>query len=159
YNVDNIGYGKSLLNRTTVMSFWWGLHDWHDPITFLFGHGLGSSFGSAFDAGHIAQMYPNYGINLTTVSTLLWDLGLVGLVLYISIFIIAWFQVSKIWRSTNSPSIKADCLAIQAGIAFTLLFLLYSDSQVNLMVHEIIIAVLLGYAAFLYQTQRKASNI
>ncbi len=158
YNVDNVGYGKSLLNRTTVLSFWWGLHGWHDPITFLFGHGLGSSYGSAFDAGHIAQMYPNYGINLTTVSTILWDLGLVGLVLYVSIFITTWFQVSKVWQRTNNVTVKADCLSIQAGIAFTLLFLLYSDSQVNLMVHEIIIAVLLGYAAFLYQEQRRESD-
>lgn len=158
YNVDNVGYGTSILNRTTVLSFWWGLHGWHDPITFLFGHGLGSSYGSAFDAGHIAQMYPNYGINLTTVSTILWDLGLIGLVLYISIFITTWFQVSKVWQRTNNATVKADCLSIQAGIAFTLLFLLYSDSQVNLMVHEIIIAMLLGYAAFLYQEQRRESD-
>ncbi|HYN53301.1 MAG TPA: hypothetical protein VES38_01195 [Methylotenera sp.] len=154
YNLGSAGYGDLLLNRTTVMSFWWGLHGWHDPVSFLFGHGLGSSY----DAGHIAQRYPNYGINLTTVSTILWDLGLVGLVLYISIFITTWFQVSKVWQRTNNATVKADCLSIQVGIAFTLLFLLYSDSQVNLMVHEIIIAVLLGYAAFLYQQQRRESD-
>lgn len=158
YNVDDVGYGTSLLNRTTVMSFWWGLHGWHDPISLLFGHGLGSSYGSAFDGGHIAQMYVNYGIGLTTISSILWDLGLIGLALYVSIFILTWFQIGRLWKRTNNPSVKADCLSIQVGISFTLLFLFYSDSQVNLFVHEIIIAVLLGYAAFLIQEQRNALN-
>jgi hypothetical protein len=158
YNVDNLGYGNFLLNRTTVMSFWWNLHGWHDPVTFLFGHGLGSSYGAGNDAGHIAILYPNYGINLTTVSTILWDLGLVGLALYISIFIIAWYQLSKLWKQSDSVKVKADCLSIQAGIALTLLFLVYSDSQVNLMAHEIIIAMLLGYAAFLHQEQQRETN-
>lgn len=158
YNLDDVGYGTSLLNRTTVMSFWWGLHGWHDPISFLFGHGLGSSYGSAFDGGHVAKMYVDYGIGLTTISSILWDLGLVGLALYVSIYIITWYQVSRLWKCANEPLVKADCLSIQVGISFTLLFLFYSDSQVNLIVHEIIIATLLGYAAFLIQEQRKASN-
>ena len=153
YNVGNIGYGKLLLNRTSVMTFWWGLHSWADPITFMLGHGLGSSYGSGQAAGHMAQLYPGYGINLTTISSILWDLGLVGLVLYVSIFIVAWVQVGNLWKKTQSPTIKADCMAIQAGIALTFLFLVYSDSQINLLVHEIIIAAMLGYAAFLYREQ------
>jgi hypothetical protein len=158
YNFEEkIGYGTSLLNRTTVMTFWWSLHGWNNPISFLFGHGLGSSYGAGYDAGHIAQIYPNYGISLTTISSLLWDLGLVGFVLYISIFILAWFQLGRTWKITNSAKTKADCISIQVGIALTLFFLLYSDSQVNLLVHEIISAVLLGYAAFLCQEQQRAT--
>lgn len=155
YNIGNVGYGEYLLNRTSVMTFWWNLHGSHDPLTFLFGHGLGSSYDSNMNAGHIAQLYVKYGINLTTISTILWDLGLMGLLLYLSIFIIMWVQVEKIWQLTSNIEIKADCLAIQVGIAFTLLFLFYSDSQVNLMAHEIIVALLVGYAAFLYKEQRR----
>ncbi len=156
YNVEEkLGYGKLLLNRTTAMLFWAKLHGWQDPLSFLFGHGLGSSYGNGFDAGHMARLYPNYGINLTTISTLLWDLGIVGLVLYVSIYLAAWAQISKVWRYSQTLQVKADCLAIQAGIALTLFFLIYSDSQVNLLVHELIIAVMLGYAAFLYQQQQR----
>ena len=154
YNIEDVGYGINILNRTTVMTFWWGLHGWHDPIPMLFGHGLGSSYGSAFDGGHIAQMYVGYGIGLTTVATILWDLGLIGLMIYIAIYLLAWFQMSKLWKKTSDLQVKSDCLSIQVGIAFTLLFLFYSDSQVNLLVHEIIIAVLLGYAAFLIQSHQ-----
>lgn len=155
YNVQDVGYGKMLLNRTTVMTFWAKFHGLQDPISFLFGHGLGGSYGDGFDAGHIARLYPSYGINLTTISTLLWDLGIVGLSMYVSIYLVAWVQISKVWRNTSSAQVKADCLALQAGIALTLFFTIYSDSQVNLLVHEIIIAVLLGYAAFLHQQQHR----
>lgn len=159
YNVEEkLGYGKLLLNRTTAMLFWAKFHGWNEPISFLFGHGLGSSYGNGFDAGHIARLYPNYGINLTAISTLLWDLGVVGLGLYVSIYLVAWAQIGKVWRNTTSAQVKADCMAIQAGIALTLFFLIYSDSQVNLLVHELILAVMLGYAAFLYQ-QFKRENV
>ena len=155
YNIQDVGYGSLLLNRTTVMSFWWELHGWFDPIPFLFGHGLGSSYGSGFEAGHVAQLYPNYGINITALSSILWDLGFIGFLLYVSIFIIAWFQIGKVWHATTSVKIKADCVSLQVGIALTMMFLVYSDSQVNLLVHEIIIAVMLGYAAYLHKEQKR----
>jgi hypothetical protein len=156
YNVEEkLGYGKLLLNRTTATIFWAKFHGWQDPVSFLFGHGLGSSYGNGLDAGHVARLYPNYGINLTTISTLLWDLGVVGLTMYVSIYLAAWAQVSKVWRNSISEKVKADCMAIQVGIALTLFFLIYSDSQVNLLVHELIIAVMLGYAAFLHQQQQR----
>jgi hypothetical protein len=78
--------------------------------------------------------------------------------LYLSIFIFAWFQIGKVWRATNSAKIKADCISLQVGIALTMMFIMYSDSQVNLLVHEIIIAVMLGYAAFLYKEQKHEEN-
>lgn len=158
YNIQDVGYGNLLLNRTTVLTFWAGLHDWSNPMTFLFGHGLGSSYGAGFDAGHMAQLYPKYGINLTTISTLLWDLGMVGLVLYVSILAVAWLQIGRIERQTTDPQMRADSLSIRVGIALCVVFLMYSDSQINLIVHEIIIAVMLGYGAFLYR-QHQASQI
>lgn len=158
YNIQEMGYGKLLLNRTTVLTFWAGLHDWSNPITFLFGHGLGSSYGAGFDAGHMAQLYPKYGINLTTISTLLWDLGVVGLMLYISILAVAWLQMGRIEKHTTDPQLRADSLSIRVGIALCVVFLMYSDSQINLIVHEIIIAVMLGYGAFLYR-QHHAGQI
>lgn len=158
YNIQEMGYGNLLLNRTTVMTFWAGLHDWYNPITFLFGHGLGSSYGAGFDAGHMAQLYPKYGINLTTISTLLWDLGVVGLVLYLSILAAAWLQMGRIENHTTDPQVRADSLSIRVGIALCVIFLMYSDSQLNLIVHEIIIAAMLGYGAFLYRQHQASQN-
>ncbi|MBC7786728.1 MAG: hypothetical protein H7Z18_04575 [Methylophilaceae bacterium] len=155
YNLKDVGYGTSLLNRTTVMSFWWKLQSAQDPIGFLFGNGLGSSYGSGLQAGHIAAKYPGYGISLTTVSTLLWDVGVFGLTLYLTVYVAAWRAASKLWRQTASNLVKADALAIQVAIALTLMFTIYSDSQINLIMHEIILSMVFGYLAFLVKQQHK----
>lgn len=157
YNLKEVGYGTSLLNRTTVMSFWWSMQGSHDPVGMLLGHGLGSSYGAGFQAGHIAAMYPGYGIGLTTVSTMLWDVGLIGLLLYITIFIAAWRAANKVWRMSKNSEVKADALAIQAVIALTLFFMIYLDTQINLIMHEIMIAMTLGYLAFLLKEQSQQS--
>jgi hypothetical protein len=49
--------------------------------------------------------------------------------------------------------IRVGGLVIKVGLALMFTFLMYSDSQVNLMVHEIIVACMLGYGAFLYREQ------
>lgn len=63
-------------------------------------------------------------------------------------------KVQFIWPQSSLfllASIFAFILAVQVGIAFTLLF--YSDSQTHLMSHEIIVAILIGYMAFLFKQQ------
>ena len=155
YNVGSQGYSRlTYLNRTTVVSFWWAQQGLHDPMGFLFGHGLGSSFGSAGNAGHVAMHYPKAGIGLTTISTLLWDVGVIGFTLYVSLFIAAWRAANRLWHNTLAPVVRADLLAIQSAIALIVLFMPYSDSQVNLMSMEIIVAVVLGYLAYLIRQHK-----
>jgi hypothetical protein len=74
--------------------------------------------------------------------------------LYFSLLFTAWVQIGQLWKKTTQPLIKADCMALQAGLALTFLLMIYSDSQVNLFVHEIMVAVMLGYAAFIHREQR-----
>jgi hypothetical protein len=151
YNFQNIGYGSLFLNRTTVMEFWWKAHHWYDPITMMFGHGLGASYGSGAEAGHISRMYPNYGIGLTTVASLLWDLGIVGLIFYVSQYIMLWIYTSRIIKTSKSLIYKSDALAIQVAIAFNLIYIFNSDTQVNLIVHELLNAMMFGYGIYMYQ--------
>ena len=149
YNVGGQDYGNMYLNRTSVMTFWWSLQGLHDPVGFLFGHGLGSSYGFITNTGHIAARYPMHGIGFTTIAALLWDLGLVGLLLYISIFASAWLTANRLMKATADPLLRADLLSIQAGIALFVLFMPYTDSQINLVSMEIIVAFILGYLAYL----------
>ncbi len=153
YNLEHVGYGDALLNRSTVLSFWWDRHGWYDPLSFLFGHGIGSSFWAPNNpiAGHVGMHFPRYSIDLTTVSTLLWDTGLVGVAMYFSIFIAAWIAANRLWRRTQDVRVRADALAIQAAIAVFVVFLFYSSSTVNLLPFQILIAAVLGYLGFLYK--------
>jgi hypothetical protein len=154
YNLGTVGYGQNLLNRMTVLTFWWSRHSLANPVEILFGHGLGSSFwgDNSPIPGNIAVLYPNYGINLTTASTLLWDLGIVGLAFHIVVFIAAWVAANKLWAGTSDKSVQSDALGIQAAIACFAIFIFYRDSGVNLLAYEIICSSVLGYLAYLYRT-------
>jgi len=151
YNVGDQGYSRrQLLNRLTSITFWFKEQGFHDPASFLIGNGLGSSFSSLGAlGGHLGLKYLNYGINLTAGSTLLWDTGLIGLVLFVSIFVAAWVAAGRLYHTVSDPAVKADALAIQAAISLFLLFLFYSDSIVNLVSMELIYAVVLGYLGYL----------
>lgn len=154
YNFAEAGYASYYLNRTTVLSFWWSQQGLHDPVGFFFGNGLGSSFLGQI-SGHIGMRYPYHGVNLTAASTILWDLGIVGLGLFVAIFVSAWRAASRLYLQTSDLRIKADLLAIQASIALFMLFIVYSQDIVNLIAMEIIYSAVLGYLAFLYSSNRK----
>jgi len=154
YNFSDGKYGESFLNRTTVLSFWYNQQTLSDPLAFFFGNGIGSSFLGQI-SGHIGVMFPGYGINLTTLSTLLWDLGVIGAITYIAIFVCAWVLANKLYRITNDPQVKADLLAIQVSIALFVLLIDYSQDMVNLIGLEIIYSAILGYLAYLYKTHHQ----
>lgn len=151
YNIGSQGYSETqLLNRWTSVTFWAGEQGFQDPAGFLFGNGLGSSYTSVGAlAGHLGLQYLHYGINLTAASTLLWDTGLIGLVLFVSIFISAWGSANRLARHVTDPTVKADALAIQATIPLFMISLIYSDSIVNLLAMEMLYAIVLGYLGYL----------
>lgn len=157
YNFADAGYGMFYLNRTTVLSFWWANQGMHDPMNFFFGNGLGSAFLGQI-SGHIGMKYPRYGIDLTAASTLLWDLGLIGLILFTAVFISAWKVAGKLFKESNDVSVKADALAIQAAISLFLVLIIYSQDIVNLIALEIIYSFVLGYLAYLYRVHFRSSK-
>lgn len=151
YNFGDQGYSQSqILNRFTSLTFWWSRQGLDDPVGLLLGNGLGSSY-TALNAlaGHVGVRYLGYGINLTAASTLLWDTGLFGLLLFIGIFSSAWAAANRLRRQAADPAVQADALAIQAAIALFLISVVYSDVIVNLPMMEVIYAAVLGYLAYL----------
>ncbi len=154
YNLEYIGYGHAYLNRSTVLSFWWERHNWHDPLVLLFGHGIGSSFWAPDNpiAGHIGRHFPYYSIDLTAIAALLWDVGVIGTLLFLSVIGTAWHAAGRVRRDSPDPGARADATAIQGGLAILLVYLFYSSSAVNLLPFQILIATMLGYLAWMYRT-------
>jgi len=160
YNVGSQGYGTNILNRTTVIGFWWLNHGWHEPIQLLLGHGLGSSYFSSGSAvfGNVAAAFIGYGIDLTSASSLLWDTGVLGLLLFLSIFIAAWMSAGRLRKTSINPSIRADALATQACIAVLLVFVFYDSTLTNILSFELICAAVLGYLGYLVHAQNALAN-
>lgn len=149
YNIGDQGYSEGMvLNRLTSMTFWFQRQG-DDLVSFLIGNGLGSSFSSLTSTGHVAAKYPNYGINITAISTLLWDVGMVGCLLFVGMLVTAWFAAGRLHDEVSDPGVKAEALAIQAAIVLFGLGLVYADFIVNLVSLEIVVAVVLGYLSYL----------
>lgn len=153
YNFYGTGYGGLHLNRTTVLTFWASQQSFEDPLLFSFGCGLGCvkvSLTPDMPNGFMSARYPNYGINLTSASTLLWEVGLVGVALLGWFFISAWRCAVQLAKFDN-PQVRADAKAIQATIALFGLYLFYMDSVTELAGFQLILFCALGYLAWLYR--------
>lgn len=91
-NFGDAGYGNSLLNRVTAISFWFERHGFENLPQTLIGHGLGSahdtteSYLSSVKSLATTQ-YAGYGIGLTSFSMLLWDVGILGFGLICLVFL------------------------------------------------------------------------
>lgn len=152
YNVYEKGYGGYALNRTTVLSFWAEQQGANDPVSFVFGNGLGSAQpASTIVPGHVAQRYRGYGIGLTAASTLLWETGVLGFGLFISVLALAWRCASRLRRFSADPAIRADASAIQAALAMFAFYLFYRATLLDTLTFQIVFATLLGYLAWLHR--------
>lgn len=151
YNFEHKGHGHAYLNRTTTMLFWWNNQGMDDPVGFLFGHGIGSSYTGllSFAVGDIAARYAGYGIDLTATSLLLWEVGVAGFLLHLAVFATAFVAAARLESRTKDAVIRADARSLQAATASILLFHFYTNSVVAILSAEILVALILGYLAHL----------
>ncbi|MDO8971103.1 MAG: hypothetical protein Q7U74_10475, partial [Saprospiraceae bacterium] len=149
YNVYEGGYGGYKLNRTTVLSFWAEHQGAKDPVSLVLGNGIGSSHFTT--SGHVANRFPAYGIGLTAASTLLWDLGILGIALFLSILILAWRTAGRLRRETADALVRADAMAIQTAMPLFGFFVFYRIALLETLSFQIVFAAMLGYLAWLYR--------
>jgi hypothetical protein len=160
YNFYEIGYGNCYLNRTTVLVFWGQHQSLGDPLSFLFGNGLGSAredFGG-LGSGHIDVKYQGYCTGLTGVSMLLWELGVFGMGLFLVMMASAWHCANQLMAQTIDPEVRADVAAIQASIALFIVYPLYRDTLLSEFSFQLIFTLMLGYLAWLHKQQAEKKH-
>jgi hypothetical protein len=156
YNFGRVGYDGSplSLNRSSVLSHWWSQHGMHKPVQTLFGHGLGASYfaASALAPGHLFLEYPFFNINLTTLSTLLWDLGLVGLLGFLLLLLTAWRELRLAIAAAKPASWEAELFrATEISLLVSLLSLPYNNSIISFGSHGTVLALTLGITAWAWR--------
>ena len=157
YNIGNRGYGNFLLNRTTVYPFWLKEHMRSDKILeLLIGHGPGAGNGgsSIIDSTLATKQYLGYGIGLTSMSRMLWEIGLlgtiIGLILLFSIYKLAG-KLSRQWENTNQwPLIKTA----QISIPLFVVNLFHNDYFVADLSFQMMFVLILGYILVMSKIQR-----
>ncbi|MDP3007596.1 MAG: hypothetical protein Q8N30_00825 [Methylococcales bacterium] len=153
YNVYEVGYGGLYLNRTTVLSFWAQHQGLSDPVSFLFGSGLGSAQpGDAVSlGGHLDTRFLNYGIGFTGAGLLLWELGIFGVTLFLLMMAMAWRCANQLIAQSVDPMVRADALAIQAGLLLFSFYPLYLSALFSEFGFQVIFTFMLGYLAWMYK--------
>ena len=137
------------MGRTAIIVFWWRAHDMSQVDKMLFGHGPGALRSSSVYIGEIAYKYPYYRMDRHAVAFLLWDLGLVGL----GVFVVLLFAGMK--RSlalAEHPEIPLrHRVYLKAGaVALGLLgaSLIYMRAAIDSASGQALMTFCLGQAAF-----------
>ncbi len=151
YNVYERGHGSYFLNRRKALWFWAEQQGLRDPISFVFGEGVGATHERT--GGHIARRYPGYGVGMTTAAALLWEQGVIGSMLFVSVLMLAWREAGRLRAATSDALVRADAAAIQAAMPLFAVFLLYRVSMIEALPIQVVLAALLGYLAWLVRQE------
>ena len=151
YNFGDVGLEGWVLNRTTVLIFWWEEHGLYNLAQTLIGHGLGSSFmgAGALVSGHVHEAYPYMGIGLTSASTILWDTGVFGCVIFTMIFILAWRKATSLVKKSDVKLVRAYALGLQVSIAIVVVSIFYKDMMTSHLGGGALFAFTLGFLGYL----------
>ncbi|MDO4231768.1 MAG: hypothetical protein Q4D19_06525 [Lautropia sp.] len=154
YNFGSRGYYATGVNRLTAVPYWFESQSWNNPLKTLFGTGLGSSYGVdglVPEPGHMFSLHRGMHIDLLTTSTVLWDVGIVGAIVYFAIFFGAMVNVAKCLREATTGFDRMLCRVLMAGLAVTLVMSMYTNSAVLLVSHGFIVSFILGMIAWRYR--------
>lgn len=111
----------------------------------LIGYGFGASRASGtLESGELSKKFGEITINSTTIAQLLWDTGIIGLMLYVSILVTGMQQAMRIARSapTRPIKVRADLLAAILSLSFPLL--IYDRSLVDGPAIHFLLAITIG---------------
>ena len=158
YNFGNKGYGGLVLNRTTVYPFWFKeqMHGDSGVAGMLIGHGPGATnSGTTLKVDTLAtKRYPGFGIGLTGISALLWEVGMLGTAGALAILYSAYRlsgRLVKCWEgSAHWPLLKATQIAV---VLFSI-NLVHNNYFVEDLSFQALLRVILGYLLVMSRIER-----
>lgn len=158
YNTTTTGERKEL-TRLSAVTFWLDQHSiTKDPWHFLFGHGLGSTKDTGISLGYIAAQnkYRGLRLGMTALTSLLWDLGVVGTATFILLLLRSYFLAARL-KSQRQLSARHQAFmeGAQIGILFVLLTLPYQLAVFNIPAFSAYTMFLIGYIGFWQRTVSK----
>ncbi|OGS98815.1 MAG: hypothetical protein A3K04_09535 [Gallionellales bacterium RBG_16_56_9] len=150
YSLDPgyINFVTGEMGRLASIVHWWQENGLDDPLHTLFGHGPGaSSFSGVFGAGEVARQY-SFGINRSTLSIFLWDIGLTGVFSYLFIIVRGMVLAIKASKVANLAPFQAAVLeAIFGGLLMVLMMLPYGKDVTEVPALVVLLMLFLGYVS------------
>jgi hypothetical protein len=151
YNLGERGYYGTGVNRLTAVPYWFQSQTWAEPLRTLFGYGVGSAYGMDGRVpapGHLFVAHAGMHIDLVTASQILWELGLVGAVLFYGTLLGATLAAMRNLSEAVHAWDRVLCRVLLASLGASLLMSFYSSSEVVLVTHSFLLALTLGLVAW-----------
>lgn len=147
------------LSRFSAIKFWFEKNSLIDnPATFLLGHGLGSVQEYGRQTGHVIEegKYHGYGLGITALPRLLWDLGLLGAMCFLLVFVFGFVYAKKIGSSKYATlKEQAFAIALQVSMVIFPVSTAYKLSIINIQPFGAFVMMQLGILALLYRNVRQ----
>lgn len=143
------------MSRRQVLEFWWKNHNMDEPLPMLIGHGLGASRTQGLGIGYIAKQYYPMAIDHTSLALLLWDVGLIGTLAFLSWLLFAFIVAGQLGHSQNlEPWQSALAMGLQAALIPIAISLIYRNDIPYAAPMMFILMAILGLLDWLYKQQR-----
>jgi hypothetical protein len=142
------------LGRVKSLLFWWNQHWLSDnPLHLLFGHGIASAVSSSSVIG-MGDAARQTGVMLdgTGISKLLWESGLVGLLVFLSVFGFGYFRARTLkHHSSLSPWHQGAMVGTEAAMVLMPISVFYEVTVVSSPPMQFMAMFFLGYVAYWWQ--------
>lgn len=143
-------YGHLMLNRTTSIVHWYEERKHYPLAHALLGHGLSESkisSGVLDTSDNLAgRRYPGMGIGVTSISALLWDVGVIGLASVLMVFWTAFRLAGRLARENKGAPYRVGLFeGLQAGVAIVALSLIHKPFFTFQLGYQVFVLVLLGF--------------
>jgi hypothetical protein len=156
---EQTGMRTSDLGRTALLLFWVETRKRHSWQETLFGHGPAATKVGRFAVGEVVRKYPEYGLQKTAISVLLWSFGLVGAFVFAAMLTAgAWYS----WLMASKPGIPPEQAALlEAGGVVLLLFcisLFYSRLVLELPPMSLLAMLCMGQATYWWRVGKQVER-
>lgn len=115
-----------VLSRRGVIEYWWQQHRAGNLVDIIIGHGIGSSRVEGLIRGEMARKYEPKRIDRTGLGVFLWDTGVLGVTLLISIIVIGYLNLNTI-RNRLDGWDRALARGLQSVFPLFILSFLYRN--------------------------------
>lgn len=139
------------IGRATSLVHWWAETGFNDMVHTLFGYGPGATRASGLSVGEIAQRYYYYSnIARATSAQLLWEIGLVGFIIFVFVLIraislfsraLSWEGLNE-WQKSNVETSLIACILLIVTIP-------HSRDILEIPSVTLFTVFLIGYASYL----------
>lgn len=167
----SFGWGDYEMNRVTVLSHWASEHTNRAEIpAMIYGHGPGASreatgrnlsaIGGSGQVNTLARSkYPSVGIGLTGVSSILWEIGILGLAVVVGLFWSAVRAATYLIRRFDDYSYrKGIAEGFRAAVIILGISLFFKNAFVFHLPFQALLFTILGILAYWQRHERAAEK-